>query len=574
MVDVLKVAKALELPVEYVTQTGGLLAVRGAGKSNAARVMAEEMYHAGLPFCAIDPVGSWYGLRSGKEGTPSGGLDVFIFGGSHGDVSLNKDAGALVADVVVDQRLTCIVDLSGFENDKDKKKFLVDFSRRLYFKNKDPLHLFLEEADDYIPQDMSDADRPLIKAWEDIVRRGRSRGIGCTIITQRSAAINKKVFTQVENLFVLRTTGPQDIKAIAEWVKYHEVKEDLLESLSALDDGEAWVWSPHFMKVIKKFRFRMSSTYDSGATPKNYKGKTARKVATLRDVNIEKLKTQMASTLEKVKSEDPVALRDEVAKLRAELHNQQKELERAKLVPAVDVSAVKNALQVLDQSINTVRSDLIGIANAMAMSLGAIVTSPSAALHISHKAYETGRSSSKEPNLTNPRRAEDGRSGTPLVLAKLGPTAKALLGTLCSVHPKVLSFSGLSILSGYSSKSSGFVNAISSLRTTGFLSGSRDAMQATEAGIATYGPTTPMGTGAALADSWMMKLDPTPRAIMRVLADAYPAAKTKEFIAVHSGKSLTSSGFVNGLSTLHTLCLITKPAKGMFKLNEEFFYGE
>ena len=44
---------------DAVTQTFGILAVRGSGKSNTAAVMAEGMAKAKLPFVVIDPVGNW-----------------------------------------------------------------------------------------------------------------------------------------------------------------------------------------------------------------------------------------------------------------------------------------------------------------------------------------------------------------------------------------------------------------------------------------------------------------------------------------------------------------------------------
>ena len=65
----LHIGRALSLPLQAVTSTFTLLAVRGAGKTNLGRVIAEEMFAAGLPFVAIDPVGSWYGLRSGRDGS-------------------------------------------------------------------------------------------------------------------------------------------------------------------------------------------------------------------------------------------------------------------------------------------------------------------------------------------------------------------------------------------------------------------------------------------------------------------------------------------------------------------------
>lgn len=122
------------LPLEAHTNTFGILAVRGAGKSNTAAVMAEEFYDAGLPFVVIDPVGSWWGLRSSGDGKGPG-LAIAIFGGRHGDVPLERGGGDLIADLVVEKRISCVLDLSEFASEGDKKYFLLAFARRLYAKN-------------------------------------------------------------------------------------------------------------------------------------------------------------------------------------------------------------------------------------------------------------------------------------------------------------------------------------------------------------------------------------------------------------------------------------------------------
>ncbi len=82
-----RAGKRLALPADAITQTFGILAVRGAGKSNLGAVMAEEMFAAKLPFVVVDPVGSWWGLRSSGDGKGAG-VAVPIFGGAHGDVPL------------------------------------------------------------------------------------------------------------------------------------------------------------------------------------------------------------------------------------------------------------------------------------------------------------------------------------------------------------------------------------------------------------------------------------------------------------------------------------------------------
>lgn len=314
----LHLAKHLTLPLDAVSRTFGILAVRGAGKSNTAAVMAEEMFAAGLPFVVIDPVGSWYGLRSSSDGTTPG-LPIPIFGGKHGDVPLERAAGEMIADLIVEKRLTCVLDLSRFDSESDKKAFLLSFARRLYAKNENPLHLFLEEADDYIPQSPMGDEKQLLRAWENIVRRGRARGLGMTLITQRSAAVAKMVLTQVETLFAMRTTGPQDIAAIEAWVKYHQVGKDVLSTLAGLEDGEAWVWSPHYLKTMSRHQIRRRQTFDSGATPQNVRARDSRPPATLADIDITALKDRMAATIEKAKADDPRELRKQIAELRAQL---------------------------------------------------------------------------------------------------------------------------------------------------------------------------------------------------------------------------------------------------------------
>lgn len=318
----LRLAPHLTLPLDAVSRTFGILAVRGAGKSNTAAVMAEEMFAAGLPFVVIDPVGSWYGLRSSADGTAPG-LPIPIFGGKHGDVPLERGAGELLADLVVEKRLTCVLDLSRFNSEADKKAFLLAFARRLYERNENPLHLFLEEADDYIPQSPMGDEKQLLRAWENIVRRGRARGLGMTLITQRSAAVAKMVLTQVETLFAMRTTGPQDIAAIEAWVKYHQVGKEVLSTLASLESGEAWVWSPHYLKSMARHQIRRRSTFDSGATPANVRAKDSRPPATLADIDLGALQERMAATIEKAKADDPRELRKQLASVRSELQKAQ-----------------------------------------------------------------------------------------------------------------------------------------------------------------------------------------------------------------------------------------------------------
>lgn len=318
MKTALDIAPGFSLPLDAATETFGILAKRGAGKSNAAVVMAEEMFDAQIPWVAIDPKGDWWGLRASKDGKKPG-LPIPVFGGRHGDIPLEPSAGAMMAELILGQMLTCVLDVSEFTK-AETIKFLTPFAERLLRLAEDePFHLFLEEAHEYLPQRVGRDETRLVGAWQKIIKQGRFKGIGCTLISQRSASVNKDVLTQVETLIVLRTTSPQDRAAVKGWVDVHTGATEMLETLPSLKTGEAWVWSPVF-DTFERIRFRQRRTYDSGATPKV--GEKRRAPATLADVDLEAIKAQMADTIERVKENDPKELKKRIRDLEARLARQ------------------------------------------------------------------------------------------------------------------------------------------------------------------------------------------------------------------------------------------------------------
>jgi uncharacterized protein len=233
----LQLAANLKLPLEAVSQKIGILAVSGAGKTYTAKLLVEELLEHGLWTVVIDPVGVWYGLRSSADGRKDG-YAIAILGGEHGDVPLDSHRGEVVARFVIDNTLSAILDISEWTN-AEQTRFLTAFANELYRLKKatqPPMMLVLDEADQYAPQRAMPGEQVLLGAWEKIVRRGRAKGLGFTMITQRGAALNKNVLTQIETLIALRNTSPQDSAAIRAWVEQHGTKEQtnaLLGSLAA-----------------------------------------------------------------------------------------------------------------------------------------------------------------------------------------------------------------------------------------------------------------------------------------------------------------------------------------------------
>ena len=558
--QLLHVGPELGLPADAITQSIALLAVRRAGKSNAAAVIAEEMHHAGLPWVAIDPKGDWWGLRSSKDGTGAG-LPVPIFGGLHGDVPLAPEAGKLIADLIVEANLTCVLDVSEFASKAAQMRFLADFAERLFRlhgKQPQPRHVFLEEADDFIPQRVMRDQARCVGAWTKLVKQGGSRGLGITLISQRSAVVNKDALTQTETMIALRTTSPQDRKAIMEWVSYHDVARELVDSLPGLDDGEAWVCSPHWLgrhgqPPIQKVRFRQRATFDSGATPGI---RQQRRPATLADIDLGVILGRMEAVAEKAANDDPAALRRRIAELerlakaappagdtarlaaenrdlRAQLAEAgQREPERVE-VPVLqpgDVAALEQAITGLRDMAGSLEIALSRAARPATPAPRAIAPAP------------------RQAERTRPAPAPEGD-------AVLSKSQRAILSVLAQ-FPDGRTKRQVGMLTGYSAKGGGFNNALSALRTAGLIERG-DPIMPTAAGIEAIGDDwEPLPEGPALAEYWIAQLSKAEGLILRALLDAWPAALTKAEVADQAGYAADGGGFNNALSRLRTLQLI------------------
>ena len=313
----LRIAKNFTLPIEAVTETFGIVAKRGSGKTYTAKVMVEEMLAAGAHVCVLDPIGVWWGLRTAADGKGAG-LSILVLGGDHGDLPIEPTAGTVLADLVMAGH-SVIIDLSGMRKG-EQRRFCTDFLERLYHGNKTALHLVLEEADMVAPQRPIKGSERLLGAAEDIVRRGRSKGIGVTMITQRPAVIHKDVLTQVETLIALRLTGPQDRKAIDAWVEHHgdqDLRKELMSALPSLPIGTAIVWSPGWLQAFERVDIRKLKTFDSSKTPKP--GSPEASTVTVAKVDIKALQKQMAATVEKAEANDPKKLQSKIRTLQADL---------------------------------------------------------------------------------------------------------------------------------------------------------------------------------------------------------------------------------------------------------------
>jgi hypothetical protein len=534
----LQISPALTIPVDAVTETFAILAVKRAGKSNAAVVMAEEMYDAGVPWVAVDPKGDWWGVRAAGDGQAPG-LSVLVFGGLHGDVPLEPTAGRLVADLIVDERITCVLDVSEMSK-ADQRRFLIDFADRLYRRNTEPLHLFCEEADEYIPQRVMGENAKLVGAFETRVKRGGFRGIGVTLITQRSASLNKDVLTQAGTLIAMRTPSPQDRKAVLAWIDYHQAGREVVDELPLLEAGEAWVFSPQWLKTLEKIRFRRRRTFDSGATPKV--GGKPKPPARLADVDLAAIKEAMAETIERAALDDPKQLRKRIADLERDLA-----AERAKPTPEPVVERIEVPV------ITTELVDKIRAAISPALNLMAVAT---ATLEKHQEAIgdredvPRAREAVRRPDpVERPRPAERPdpaprrQPGRPTFQGSapatdLGKGERVIL-TAVAQYEQGVTREQLTVLTGY--KRSSRDTYLQRLRAAGYVLPMGGQLVVTGDGIEALGDDfEPLPTGAALRDHWITTLPEGERRILNVLLGAWPSGVRKDDLSEVTGYKRSS----------------------------------
>lgn len=253
---------SVEIPINAATKTFAILAKRGAGKSYTAAVLAEEFAKNGIPFVIFDPIDVWWGLRLKANGKTKG-LPVVVFGVEHADIKLDREMGRKIAQAVVQKNISCVISTFGMPK-VAQRHLIAEFAEELLNINNTPRHIFIEEAHEFVPQRVMAGNQKCFSAVEKLVTMGRNRGIGVTLINQRSATVNKDVLTQIDTLIALRSVGPQDRKALQEWVEYHSAAGDFnkfIESLPSLPTGEAWIWSPEFMNIFERIKIRARETF-------------------------------------------------------------------------------------------------------------------------------------------------------------------------------------------------------------------------------------------------------------------------------------------------------------------------
>lgn len=558
MTHKLHVSESLSLPMEAITQTFAILAKRGSGKSYTASVMAEEMLKAHQPIVALDPTGGWWGLRSG--------FPIAVLGGEHGDIPLEKSAGDVIAQAIVENRFSAVIDLSLFRKG-EMITFMMTFLETLYRLNRDAVHLFVDEADAFAPQVRmygGGEESRMLGAMEDLVRRGRKRGIGCTLITQRPAVLNKNVLTQCESLFALRLTHHLDIKAIKEWIDVHAdpaESKDVIDSLPSLPIGEAWFWSPAWMGALERVKIRKRETFDSSATPKP--GEEVKKPKSLAKLDLEQLGARIQATVEHAKENDPRELKRQIADLRKQLAARPAETVTETKIERVEVPVLKNGqlekAHGLVDKFSRLLEDVKAVCDPLAEVIGkaANAGTPAPVIHKKPPLIHQPAVIIPQTRETIHRPVSEGRL----------PIGEEKTLAACIQFPGGLYRNQLTVLTGY--KRATRDAYIKRLREKGYLDVQGNTVMATAAGIAALPDYQPLPTGQELQDYWLNRLPRGEKIVLEYLIGIHPSDTARADLDEPTGfKRATRDAYLKRLAAKQ---LVVETERGRVRASDELF---
>lgn len=605
MSKTLHIAAGLTLPLDAASLTSAIMGIRGAGKTNTAVVIVEELLDAHQQCVVIDPTDSWWGLKSSKDGKRDG-YPVVILGGKKGDLPLTEADGKTIADFVVDNPAVSIVlSLRHFESQNAERRFVTDFARRLYYRkgqaeNPSPITLVIDEASRNVPQRVTGESAQVVGAIQQIVRQGRSSGFGVILIDQRPATVNKDVLAMLEMLVMHRVTSPQDRAALTAWIEQHDTADRadaFLDSLASLDKGDAWIWSPGFLDIFKRVHIRERRTFDSSYTPKiGERRATATKLA---PVDLDTLRATLSQTIEKARADDPKMLRDQIAALKKERdalsHDVERgaskaelraEYERGRGDAEVDghragfvagwAAAMRRASELTDQQFKHGIDDVISDLQDRRASIVDVIreTKPddvvvTASVGTAGRARPRSVSTKPANEIAAASKRTSEIPATSIRVASDGTLSQRIvdtLGAMADCRIEIVPRVTVAAFVGMHPRTQSFLDALKDVRDRGLVDDvPGGGLTLTHAGARARSATGAVAirTRADLHVALFRQLKELPGRILKRLIEAHPSAMDRADLATYIGMHQRTASFIDAVDTLANLGLVAKVRGGL-----------
>ncbi len=236
---------------EVVTGRTCIIAQSGAGKSWGIAVLCEQLLQARIGFCLIDTEGEYFSLKDRFS-------LIWIGSGESCDAEIGKTDIREVMHDAIRSRTAVIFDVSEAEDMRDEVAKLAEILYDLESRLREPFLLIVEEADKFIPQIGVST-----KKIEEISRRGRKRGLGLMVATQRPSLVAKNVLSQCNSQIIGKLSIENDLKAVGLFFSSRQEVGELAE----LEPGEFFVMGGLSREKVR-MRFGARVTAHRGLTPR------------------------------------------------------------------------------------------------------------------------------------------------------------------------------------------------------------------------------------------------------------------------------------------------------------------
>ncbi len=256
-----------------------------AGKSWTVRKICEEVFGK-VGIVILDPEGEYTSLR---EKYP------FLIIGK--DIPLEIESAEFLAEQTLKEGISVIIDFSTtdiIDQQEFTAKFLDKFMD-LQTKLKKAYLVVIEECDEFAPEKGVFKSGSL-RSVVNVAKKGRKRGIGLVVATQRPAFVSKYVLSQCQNKAIGHTEWTGDLKVIKEFL---QIDEETIIKISKSNRGE-FLFSGNFIEEEQFIKVGMVKTTHTGETPDIVPPKSSQ----LRII-INKLSASLQKTIEEIKPSIP-----------------------------------------------------------------------------------------------------------------------------------------------------------------------------------------------------------------------------------------------------------------------------
>jgi DNA-binding transcriptional ArsR family regulator len=232
-----------------VTGRTCVLGASGSGKSYAVGVICEELCRNELPFTIVDTEGEYAGIKERYQAIWVGEEERCDLRWSGTDL---EDLAVQAPDIS-----PVILDVSDLDSPREMVgRYLAKLYSTLT-ERRTPYLVVVEEADKFIPQSGA-----RMAVFDEIARRGRKRGLGLMLCSQRPSLIDKNVLSQCGNQLVGKLIIQNDLKSVSQFFPGRGVPKEL----TAMGPGEFYAMGALSPTPVR-MTFRARTTRHGGVTP-------------------------------------------------------------------------------------------------------------------------------------------------------------------------------------------------------------------------------------------------------------------------------------------------------------------